>query len=261
MEIIRKATAAEQILQQKSLHLQRNLLFQSIGDLKSIHSFQNANNDDLIIECVLFYGAEYNARALLLTRDNNLGLKAAVNGMVVLKSLPMDVHQAISMILLQARQILPATTMDIDTKTLSPNLSVNMEVENQPPTVILAKISNLVEISPLSHCIRSMLAKNIGPQWSKLLVMPYSDRSNINDENWTCSFMLRIIDQHWNAVFASDLPRSVRHLAGTCVKEWRELQLFCSASSLKSFCSHIRLLLMAFGIDENERLGHFESIL
>jgi hypothetical protein len=120
-----------------------------------------------------------------------------------------------------------------------------MDVDGESPEFAFQSICAIVESSGLEHSIRAILDKNIGPSWHALIKCPASP--------WPAHFMIKFIDQHWNAVFANFLPRSARSLASACLRQLSAGMSISanrwSFSDTNALARNLKGLLLMFGLD------------
>ena len=128
-----------------------------------------------------------------------------------------------------------------------------MDVDGGSPKSAFQSICAIVESSDLERSIRSILDKNIGPSWHALIKCPASP--------WPAHFMIKFIDQHWNAVFANLLPRSARPLASVCLRQLSAGMSISASrwtfSDTNALARNLKELLLMFGLDISAPLDKF----
>lgn len=126
-----------------------------------------------------------------------------------------------------------------------------MDCESLSPASFLDRFCLIIQQSKFELTLRNLFEKKIGPLWENLL----SDSKG----PWTVEFMLSLIVNHWNAVFAFELPRIAKSLASTCMEKLQALKTASQNNSgLQAYdilLANCRRLLMLFGIDLTKELS------
>lgn len=194
-------------------------------------STMKMKNDDKILNCALYYGCNIGreCRVILLTMDRNLILKGIAHSINSLGSFSQSPQSSIKEIIERSTYIVyNENRMHLSQDDLDVNM-INILRLNTDCIKIskqLELISRSVENSTLESNLKSILDKNIGPEWKFLIAeLPKSG------EKWSFKFMLGVLSKYWISGFKKSLPSKTKILIDEIIESCKRLEIIVENES------------------------------
>lgn len=189
------------------------------------------NNDDKILDCALYYGCNIGqeCRVILLSMDRNLILKGIAHSINSLGSFSQSPQSSIKEIIERSTHIVNNENRMHLSQDYSDVNMINIPRLNTDGIKIskqLELISRSVENSTLESSLKSILDKNIGPEWKYLIAgIPKSG------ENWSFKFMLEVLSKYWISGFKKSLPSKTKIMIDEIVESFKRLEIIVENES------------------------------